>query len=118
MVYSSAQQEALKEFKQDIGHLNALSNTNRQRLIMMLGAAKNNAGVKVSDLADAIGLSQPATSHHLKRLKDIGMVASRHEGNMVYYYLTLDDTIARLERLASALRRQTEEYERDEPKDS
>ncbi len=25
--YSSAQQEALKEFKQDIGHLNALSNS-------------------------------------------------------------------------------------------
>ena len=114
MAYSSAQQEALKEFKQDIGHLNALSNTNRQRLIMMLGAAKNNSGVKVSDLADAIGLSQPATSHHLKRLKDIGMVASRHEGNMIYYYLT----IARLERLASALRRQTEEYETGESQDS
>ena len=46
------------------------------------------------------------------------MVASRHEGNMIYYYLTLDDTIARLERLASALRRQTEEYETGESQDS
>ena len=97
--YSSAQQEALKEFKQDIGHLNALSNSSRQKLIMILGAADN-------DLADAIGLSQPATSHHLKHLKDIGMVGSRREGNMVYYYLTLNDTIARLERLTNALKRQ------------
>ena len=106
--YSSAQQEALKEFKQDIGHLNALSNSSRQKLIMILGTADNDTGLKVNDLADAIGLSQPATSHHLKHLKDIGMVGSRREGNMVYYYLTLDDTIARLERLTSALKRQNE----------
>ncbi|KMO58730.1 ArsR family transcriptional regulator, partial [Lacticaseibacillus rhamnosus] len=38
--------------------------------------------------------------------KDIGMVGSRREGNMVYYYLTLNDTIARLERLTNALKRQ------------
>ena len=69
--YSSAQQEALKEFKQDIGHLNALSNSSRQKLIMILGAADNHV-----------------------------------EGNMVYYYLTLNDTIARLERLTNALKRQ------------
>ena len=105
--YSSAQQEALKEFKQDIGHLNALSNSSRQKLIMILGAADNHVGVSVNDLADAIGLSQPATSHHLKHLKDIGMVGSRREGNMVYYYLTLNDTIARLERLTNALKRRS-----------
>ena len=81
--YSSAQQEALKEFKQDIGHLNALSNSSRQKLIMILGAADNHVGVSV-----------------------IGMVGSRREGNMVYYYLTLNDTIARLERLTNALKRQ------------
>ncbi|EPC98133.1 Cadmium efflux system accessory protein, partial [Lacticaseibacillus paracasei subsp. paracasei CNCM I-4648] len=40
--YSSAQQEALKEFKQDIGHLNALSNSSRQKLIMILGTADND----------------------------------------------------------------------------
>ena len=45
--YSSAQQEALKEFKQDIGHLNALSNSSRQKLIMILGTADNDTGLKV-----------------------------------------------------------------------
>ncbi|KRL42775.1 ArsR/SmtB family transcription factor [Lacticaseibacillus manihotivorans] len=103
--YSAAQQEALEEFQSDIGHLNALSNENRQRLLMILGSAKDSQGLKVNDLAEAIGLSQPATSHHLKALKDIGMVASHQEGNIVYYYLTLDDTIARLERLTAALKR-------------
>lgn len=104
--YTPAQEEALKEFKSDIGHLNALSNSSRQKLIMILGSVTDDHGIKVNDLADAIGLSQPATSHHLKTLKDIGMVGSRQVGNVVYYYLTLDDTIDRIERLAKALRRQ------------
>ncbi|MFD1430166.1 MULTISPECIES: ArsR/SmtB family transcription factor [Lacticaseibacillus] len=106
--YSAAQQEALNEFKLDIGHLNALSNANRQKLIMLLGEVSGDRGIKVNDLAEKIGLSQPATSHHLKTLRDIGMVDSRQVGNVVYYYLTLDDTIARLERLTRALRRQSQ----------
>ena len=104
--YSAAQQEALREFKLDIGHLNALSNASRQRLIMILGTVNDSHGIMVNDLAQAIGLSQPATSHHLKTLHDIGMVGQRKVGNVVYYYLTLDDTIDRLERLTAALRRQ------------
>lgn len=104
--YSAAQEAALKEFQTDIGHLNALSNRNRQRLLMILGAAPDDEGLMVTELAEAIHLSQPATSHHLKALKEIGMVGSHQRGNVVYYYLTLTDTIERLERLAAALRRQ------------
>lgn len=103
--YTPAQKEALNEFKLDIGHLNALSNASRQKLIMILGSVTDGNGLKVNDLAEAIGLSQPATSHHLKTLKDIGMVDSHQVGNIVYYYLTLDDTITRLERLTDALKR-------------
>lgn len=104
--YSQAQEEALHEFELDIDHLNALSNASRQKLLMILGKVTSEHGIKVNDLADAIGLSQPATSHHLKTLRDIGMVGQRKVGNIVYYYLTLDDTIDRLERLTAALRRQ------------
>ncbi|KRN23299.1 transcriptional regulator [Lacticaseibacillus camelliae DSM 22697 = JCM 13995] len=102
--YTAAHEAALNEFKADIGHLNALANANRQKLLMILGQSGDSKGVKVNDLAKKIGLSQPATSHHLKTLHDIGMVGSRQEGNVVYYYLTLDDTIQRLERITAALR--------------
>ncbi|WP_390406110.1 ArsR/SmtB family transcription factor [Lacticaseibacillus jixiensis] len=102
----TAQELALQEFQADIGHLNALSNQNRQHLLMILGTSTHSGGLRVNDLAKEIGLSQPATSHHLKALKDIGMVDSKQEGNVVYYYLTLDDTIHRLERLTTALKRQ------------
>ncbi|WP_461225870.1 ArsR/SmtB family transcription factor [Lacticaseibacillus suihuaensis] len=104
--YTQAQTEALKEFKSDVNHLNALANASRQKLIMILSTVTPEHGIKVNDLADAIGLSQPATSHHLKTLHEIGMVDSRQVGNIVYYFLTLDDTITRLERLTAALRRQ------------
>nr|WP_276580169.1 metalloregulator ArsR/SmtB family transcription factor [Lacticaseibacillus parakribbianus] len=96
----------MKEFKSDVNHLNALANASRQKLIMILSTVTPEHGIKVNDLADAIGLSQPATSHHLKTLHEIGMVDSRQVGNIVYYFLTLDDTITRLERLTAALRRQ------------
>ncbi|WP_461213902.1 ArsR/SmtB family transcription factor [Lacticaseibacillus sp. GG6-2] len=106
--YSEIQRAALEEFQADIGHLNALAGSSRQRLLMSLGTAPDKKGLTVSELAETIGLSQPATSHHLKVLREIGMVGSHHEGNIVYYYLTLGDTIDRLERLAQALRKQQE----------
>ncbi|MFD1392663.1 ArsR/SmtB family transcription factor [Lacticaseibacillus jixianensis] len=102
--YKAAHEAALREFQADIGHLNALANANRQKLLMILGQSEEAHGIKVNDLAKAIGLSQPATSHHLKTLHDIGIVGSHQVGNVVYYYLTLDDTIARLERITQALK--------------
>lgn len=109
--YQAAHEAALREFQSDIGHLNALANANRQKLLMTLGQSKSTGGIKVNDLAKAIGLSQPATSHHLKTLHDIGIVGSHQEGNVVYYYLTLDDTIARLERITAALKARSTERE-------
>lgn len=100
---SPVQTATLKELHQDSGHLAALANTSRQKLLMILGQNPTVHGMKVNDLARMIDLSQPATSHHLKQLHELGMVSCRQVGNIVYYYLTLDDTIARLERLTTLL---------------
>jgi len=42
----------------------------------------------VSDIAKALKLSQPHASHHLKILKNSGIVDARREGHKVYYLLT------------------------------
>lgn len=42
----------------------------------------------VSDLAKALNLSQPHVSHHLKILKNAGIVDARRESHKVYYMLT------------------------------
>lgn len=43
----------------------------------------------VCELGELLEMSAPAVSHHLRRLKDLGLVKTRREGKMVYY--SLDD---------------------------
>ncbi|MFH8564617.1 ArsR/SmtB family transcription factor [Streptomyces sp. NPDC017988] len=38
----------------------------------------------VCDISD-VGVSQPTVSHHLKKLKDVGLLASERRGTWVYY---------------------------------
>lgn len=41
----------------------------------------------VQSLADSAGLSQPAMSHHLKKLRDAQLVKTRRDGQTIYYAL-------------------------------
>ena len=41
----------------------------------------------VSDLTQALGMDQPAVSHQLKYLREMGLVAWRKRGRHVYYSL-------------------------------
>ncbi|HDM09620.1 MAG TPA: transcriptional regulator, partial [Desulfobacteraceae bacterium] len=43
----------------------------------------------VCDLAAFLGLTESAVSHHLRRLKDLALVKSRRDGQILYY--SLDD---------------------------
>jgi DNA-binding transcriptional ArsR family regulator len=43
----------------------------------------------VCDIAAYIGLSESAVSHQLRRLKDLSLVRSRRDGQILYY--SLDD---------------------------
>jgi DNA-binding transcriptional ArsR family regulator len=53
----------------------------------------------VSELADRLGLSQPATSQHLKVLRDAGLVRGRVDGRRRLYRVDLEG----LERLRREL---------------
>ncbi len=39
----------------------------------------------VLKLAEIAGLSQPAMSHHLKKLRDAGLVSTQREAQMIFY---------------------------------
>src|SRR5690348_5797931 len=43
------------------------------------------------DLADILGMSIPAVSRHLRKLKDGNIVETRKEGQTIYYTLTRED---------------------------
>jgi DNA-binding transcriptional ArsR family regulator len=62
-----------------------LGDPNRLKIVMAL----KNVEMCVCDLAAFTGLSESAVSHQLRRLKDLALVKSRREGQIINY--SLDD---------------------------
>jgi ArsR family transcriptional regulator len=64
----------------------ALGDPVRLRLVSLIGAHAGGE-VCVCDLTDAFELSQPTISHHLKVLREAGIITSERRGTWVYYRL-------------------------------
>jgi ArsR family transcriptional regulator len=62
----------------------ALSDPTRVALVNRLAGA---AEVCVCELVDEFELSQPTISHHLKKLRDAGLVCVERRGTWAYYRL-------------------------------
>lgn len=69
----------------------ALGDPTRLRILSALSLAE----LCVCDLSGLLGISQTATSQHLKILRAAGMVRYRREGRMAFYRLT-DPSLAAL----------------------
>lgn len=54
--------------------------------------AFEQGAMNVNEITGRTSLSRPAISHHLKILKDAGLIDVRQEGTANYYYLTLRET--------------------------
>ena len=76
----------------------ALGDPVRLRLVSLIGAHQGGE-VCVCDLTDAFDLTQPTISHHLKVLREAGIITSERRGTWVYYRLVP----AALERMAALL---------------
>lgn len=63
--------------------LKILSDTNRLRIIALLSKRK----MCVCELAFALGISQPAISRHLRRMKQVGLVRDEQDGLWTNYSL-------------------------------
>jgi DNA-binding transcriptional ArsR family regulator len=61
----------------------ALGDPNRRAIVELLGAGDRS----VQDLADALPISRPAVSRHLRLLKEAGLVVDRPEGTRRLYRL-------------------------------
>nr|WP_202457412.1 MULTISPECIES: metalloregulator ArsR/SmtB family transcription factor [unclassified Streptomyces] len=64
----------------------ALGDPVRLRLLSMI-ASRDGGEICVCDLTPAFDLSQPTISHHLKLLKQAGLIDSERRGTWVYYRL-------------------------------
>jgi ArsR family transcriptional regulator len=59
----------------------SFSDTSRVRILSALTIQEMN----VSALASLVGISESAVSHHLRGLRQMGLVVSRRDGKEVYY---------------------------------
>jgi DNA-binding transcriptional ArsR family regulator len=75
--------------------IDALSHPTRRAMLRLV----LDRELPVSELAEQLGLSQPATSQHLKVLRDAGLVRGRVDGRRRLYRVDL----AGLERLRREL---------------
>jgi ArsR family transcriptional regulator len=72
----------------------AFSDASRLKIISALVEGERN----VSTIAQSVGLSESATSHHLRGLRQMQLVRARKEGRQVFYSL-LDDHVLQLYRI-------------------
>lgn len=78
----------------------ALGDPVRLRLLSMI-ASREGGEICVCDLTPAFELSQPTISHHLKLLRQAGLIDCERRGTWVYYWLIPETT----DKLAALLTR-------------
>ena len=72
--------------------LAALADENRRKILQKLKEGKISSG----DLANALGMTPPALSYHLSKLKKADLIYETKYKNFIYYELNLsvlDETI-------------------------
>lgn len=72
--------EGLSEF------FKAFSDPTRLKLVRLL-MFNDEDKLKVIDLAEKIGISQPAITQHINILKELNLIQSSREQNRKYYYI-------------------------------
>lgn len=69
----------------------ALGDPIRLRLLSLIGAHENGRqvgeGVCVCELTEAFTVTAPTISHHLKVLREAGLIDSERRGTWVYYWI-------------------------------
>jgi DNA-binding transcriptional ArsR family regulator len=82
--------------------LQTLADANRLRILGLIG----DESLPVSDIVKGVGLSQPLVSHHLRVMKERGLLSARRQGPFVLYAITdprLLEILGVLDEMASKL---------------
>lgn len=80
----------------------AIGDITRLRILRLLPDAENCEGNNVSQIAEELGLSQPTISHHLRILRQAGIVQHKKMCRDCYYWVDHEaarDVMTRMEKL-------------------
>ncbi len=84
--------------------LDAVSEPMRMQMVFLL---TEHDRLNVGEIARQFHISRPAISHHLKVLKDAGIVRSEKSGQAVYYWIDSQRIVTALRALADKIERST-----------
>lgn len=63
------------------------------RILILLALLESDlSGMRVGEISNKVHLTRPSVSHHLKMLKEAGIVSVRKEKTMNFYYMNLEET--------------------------
>ena len=64
----------------------AIGDETRQSILLVLLETDCQTGLRVGEITEQTHLSRPAVSHHLKILREAGIILMRKEGTKNFYY--------------------------------
>jgi ArsR family transcriptional regulator len=76
------------DYSEDAAFFQALADEHRLAIVASL--AQTDGEICVCDFTDSLPLNQPTVSHHLRILRESGLVTSERRGTWVYYSLASD----------------------------
>ena len=78
----------MKSTDPDVELLQAIADPVRLEIVRLL--ASSQGAVCACDFTDCCSVSQPTVSHHLKVLREAGVVTTERRGTYIYYDLAPD----------------------------
>lgn len=84
-----------RSFESSREALTAMGDSNRQLIMRTLIEHCGTKGLRVGEIQNNTNISRAAVSHHLKVLKETGIINVRREGTKNYYYLDSQSTSLR-----------------------
>ncbi|OPA72800.1 transcriptional regulator [Paenibacillus selenitireducens] len=90
----------LEKFKLTTPIFQALGDVNRQQIIMLL---LEKDSLNVNQITERMELSRPAVSHHLKILRQAGLIAFHRNGNEKFYSLSSKEFLKQIKELIQTI---------------
>lgn len=91
-----------KEWRNNSKVYTALGDEHRQRILLTFERGER---LNVGQLVEVSPLSRSAVSHHLKILRDAGVLQSEKVGKEVYFWINKDFVIDAMETVVDYIRR-------------
>ncbi|HDR8024053.1 TPA: winged helix-turn-helix transcriptional regulator [Bacillus cereus] len=96
-------QEQLNVIKKDFIDsqkvLLAIGDETRQAILLVLMETECQTGLRVGEITKQTHLSRPAVSHHLRILREAGIILMRKEGTKNFYYIDIRTKLGLLKNL-------------------